>query len=78
MTFFPIDYDEVTYSAHLLMARSHQALSEWSQAVAAFRNAASVPVDRRSDALGGLSSMYWDLGQLDEARAALEETLSGT
>ena len=75
MTFFPIDYDEVTYSAHLLMARSHQALSEWSQAVAAFRNAATVPVDRRGDALGSLSSMYRELGQMDEARVALEEAL---
>ena len=75
MTFFPIDYDEVTYSAHLLIARSHQALSEWPQAVAAFRNASTVPVDRRGDALGSLSSMYRDLGQLDEARAALEEAL---
>ena len=75
MTFFPIDYDEVNFSAHLLMARSYKARSMWSEAAASFRSAAATPVDRRSDALGSLSSMYRELGQLDEARSALGEAL---
>ncbi|MGB1720035.1 MAG: tetratricopeptide repeat protein, partial [Candidatus Latescibacterota bacterium] len=75
MTFFPIDYDEVTFSAHLLMARSYKARSMWSQAAASFRSAAATPVDRRSDALGSLSSMYKELGQLGEARSALGDAI---
>ena len=39
------------------------------------RSAAASPVDRRSDALGSLSSMCKELGQLDEARSALAEAL---
>lgn len=75
MTFFPIDYEEVTFSANLLMAQSQQALADWDAAAQSYRRAASTSVLRRSDALGGLFNMHKARGQLALARAALEEAL---
>ena len=39
MTFFPIDYEEIHYSAHLLRAQAHEALEQWSEAEASFKRA---------------------------------------
>jgi len=75
MTFFPIDYEEVTYSAHLLCAQAHQALEQWAEAEAAFKCAAEVQVPRRSEALGSLSNLYKKLGQVEDAHRALEAAL---
>ncbi len=76
MTFFPIDYEEINYSAHLLRARSHQALEQWDEAIAAYRSAASTSASRRGDALGSLFNLYRQLGRPDDARATLEEALA--
>ncbi len=75
MTFFPIDYEEVSYSAFLLCGQAHQALEEWDEAAVAFRRAAQVPVPRRSEALGNLSNLYKAQGQRDQAQQALQEAV---
>lgn len=76
MTFFPIDYEEINYSATLLRAQAHQALEQWDDAIEAYRVAASTNASQRSDALGSLYNLYRQLGQIDDARAALEEALA--
>jgi glycosyltransferase involved in cell wall biosynthesis/lipopolysaccharide biosynthesis regulator YciM len=76
MTFFPIDYEEITYSAHLLCAQAHEALEQWLEVEAAYKSAAEVKVPRRSEALGSLSNLYKKLGQGTDARRALEAALA--
>jgi len=75
MTFFPIDYPEVVYSAHLLCGQAHQGLGEWEAAEGAFRRAAGEPVSRRSEALGSLSELFKVRGALKKALKVLHEAL---
>ena len=72
-TFFPIDYPEVIFSAHLLCGQAHQALGEWEEAEAAFRRAAEMPVARRSQALGSLSELCRAQGNSERALEVLQE-----
>ena len=73
MTFFPVDYPEVIYSAHLLCGQAHQGLEEWDEAEIAFRRAAEMPVARRTQALGSLSELFRAQGNNEKALEVLEE-----
>lgn len=72
-TFFPIDQQDVRYSAQLLRAQAHQGLGEWDQAEAAYLQAAQTPLARRSEALGALSQMHQSRGRKARALQVLEE-----
>lgn len=76
MTFFPIDYEEIHYSAHLLCAQAHEALEQWSEAEASFKRAAQTQVARRSEALGSLSNLYKKLQRTADAYSALQAALA--
>jgi Tfp pilus assembly protein PilF len=73
LTFFPVDYPEVLYSARVLAGKAYQGLGEIGNAERAFRQAAQVPVARRSEALGSVSELYRAQGDTTRAREALEE-----
>ncbi len=72
-TFFPLDYDEMLYSAHILAGQAYQGREELSRAEHSFRQAAQVPVPRRSQALGLVSELCQQQGNNVGARQALEE-----
>ena len=76
MTFFPIDYEEIHYSAHLLRAQAHEALEQWSEAEASFKRASETQVARRSEALGSLSNLFKKLGRAPDAYSALQAALA--
>ena len=76
MTFFPIEYEEVRYSVQLICGQAAQALEQWAEAEAAFRRAAEVEVDRRSDALGNLANMLKAQNRGTDALAVLDEALA--
>ena len=76
MTFFPIEYEEVRYSAQLICGQAAQALEQWDEAEVAFRGAAEVEVDRRSDALGNLANMFKAQNRGTDALAVLDEALA--
>ena len=73
LTFFPIDYPEVVYSARVLCGKAYQGLGEWEAAERAFRQAAEEPVARRSEAMGSLSELYKARGDFQRALQALDE-----
>ena len=58
MTFFPIDRNEITYSALCVCGRAHQQQGQLDEAESCFRRASEVPVARRADAWGSLSEVY--------------------
>jgi len=68
-----VDQREMRYSAWLLCGQAHGALGQPEDAARAFCQAAQVPVDRRSEALGALSQLYQSRGDRGQAIAALEQ-----
>ncbi len=72
-TIFPIDQQDVRFSARLLRAQAHQGLGEWDQAEEAYIQASQVPVPRRSEALGALSQLHKALGKKQRALQVLEQ-----
>ena len=75
LTFFPIDQDELEYSALCLAGRGYQALGDFSKAEAAFVRAAEMPVNRRAEALGSLSEVHKAAGDRDKALQALRSAV---
>ncbi|MEW6749560.1 MAG: glycosyltransferase [Candidatus Latescibacterota bacterium] len=73
ITFFPVDQPEIEYSAQVLCGQALQALGEVEAAEQAYRQAASVPVSRRSEALGSLAELYRGRGDRAAALHVLEE-----
>ena len=66
-TFFPTDSEEIRYVAQLICGQAAQALERWEEAETAYRRAATVPVARRSEALGNLANMLTGLARKEEA-----------
>ena len=75
LTFFPIDQDELQYSALCLAGRGYQTLGQFARAEASFIRAAGVPVNRRAEALGSLSEVHKAAGDRDKALQALSEAV---
>ena len=78
VTFFPVDQQELRYSALCLAGRAFQHLGRVQDAEASFEEAFRQPVARRSEALGSLSELYKSLGRRDDARTALARALEVT
>ena len=72
MTFFPIDYREVEYSAQILCATAFEKLGQMTAAEGAYRKAAELPVARASEAMGSLSNMFKAQGQWERSIEALQ------
>lgn len=75
VTFFPVDQQEIKYASRFLVGRAFQHLGRIDEAVDAFEEASTIPVNRRSDALGSLSELYKNIGRRQEAVAALDRAL---
>ena len=75
LTFFPIDYNEVLYSAHMLAGEAYQSLGDMEAAECSFRHAAEVPIVRRSEALGALSDLFKNQGKTQAALKVLKQAL---
>ncbi|MEE3235475.1 MAG: glycosyltransferase [Candidatus Latescibacterota bacterium] len=75
-TFFPIDRNELLYSAHLLCAQAYGELEEWGKAIAEYRAAAEIPISRRCEALGHLFSLFQKLNRTTEAKDVITEALA--
>jgi glycosyltransferase involved in cell wall biosynthesis/Flp pilus assembly protein TadD len=75
LTFFPIDQNELSYSALHVLGRAQALLGHIDQAEQSLRQASEIPVARRSEALGQLSEILKDAGEPDRARVALDDAL---
>ena len=77
LTFFPIDYNEILYSARVTRAEAYFGLGNVKEAIVEYESAAEVPTPRRTDALGSLSNLLKAVGETDRAlevlRRAVEE-----
>ncbi len=75
LTFFPIDQRELAFAAHLVCGQALAALDDPVAAEAAFRQAAAVPVARRSQALGALAEMLRSRGDNGRALEVLRDAI---
>ena len=75
ITFFPIDYNEILYSARVIRAEAFFGLGNPDQAAAEYQQAAAVDTARSTDALGSLSNLYKSLGDIDRAQEMLRQAL---
>ncbi len=72
-TFFPIDQKEVRYSAHFIGGQAHRALNNLTAASEWLEQAAAIPVNRCSEAMGELSNICKEMGHVDKALEWLEK-----
>ncbi len=75
LTFFPIDQNELEYSALCLAGRGYQALGDFPKAEAVFIRAADMPINRRAEALGSLSEVHKAAGNRDRALQVLQSAV---
>ena len=75
LTFFPIDYNEILYSARVIRAEAFFGLGNLNEAIFEYERAAETPTGRSTEALGGLSNLLKATGDTDRALAVLGDAI---